>query len=169
MCVQCNHTNYSTICPFGLRVFPIIKEITCSLSKVFENAEGAEKNQTSRDVALKDDLNVALPCSHAVILHIRPPGHRQARRTRCSWLHILPQGYAVTHLTLFLLLEICIFSFLFPFCLFVLLGPHPQHMEVPRLGVQSEPVATGLHHSHSNAGSELRLRPTLQLTATPEP
>ena len=30
----------------------------------------------------------------------------------------------------------CCFCFLF--CLFVLLGPHPRHMEVPRLGVKSE-------------------------------
>ena len=30
-------------------------------------------------------------------------------------------------------------------------------------------VAAGLHHSHSNAGSELRLQPTPQLTATPDP
>ena len=30
-------------------------------------------------------------------------------------------------------------------------------------------VAAGLHHSHSNAGSEPRLRPTPPLTATPDP
>ena len=30
-------------------------------------------------------------------------------------------------------------------------------------------VATGLHHSHSNGGSELRLRPTPQVTAMPDP
>ena len=30
-------------------------------------------------------------------------------------------------------------------------------------------VAAGLHHSHSNAGSELRLQPTPQLMATPDP
>ena len=30
-------------------------------------------------------------------------------------------------------------------------------------------VAAGLHHSHSNAGSELRLRPAPQLTATVGP
>ena len=29
-------------------------------------------------------------------------------------------------------------------------------------------VATGLHQSHSNSGSELRLQPTSQLTATPD-
>ena len=28
-------------------------------------------------------------------------------------------------------------------------------------------TAAGLHHSHNNAGSELRLRPTLKLTAMP--
>ena len=30
-------------------------------------------------------------------------------------------------------------------------------------------VATSLHHSHSDAGSELHLQPTPQLTATPNP
>ena len=30
-------------------------------------------------------------------------------------------------------------------------------------------VATGLHHNHSNTGSEPRLLPTPQLTATPDP
>ena len=30
-------------------------------------------------------------------------------------------------------------------------------------------VATGLHHSHSNAGSKLHLQPIPQLTAMPDP
>ena len=30
-------------------------------------------------------------------------------------------------------------------------------------------IAAGLHQSHSTVGSELCLRPTLQLTATPDP
>ena len=30
-------------------------------------------------------------------------------------------------------------------------------------------TAASLHHSHSNAGSEPHLRPTPQLTATPDP
>ena len=30
-------------------------------------------------------------------------------------------------------------------------------------------AAAGLHHSHSNGRSEPRLRPTLQLTAMPDP
>ena len=30
-------------------------------------------------------------------------------------------------------------------------------------------TAAGLHHSHSNTESKLRLRPTPQLTATPDP
>ena len=38
---------------------------------------------------------------------------------------------------------------------FFFLGLHPQHMEVPGLGRGLiEAVATGRHHSHSNAGSE---------------
>ena len=31
------------------------------------------------------------------------------------------------------------YAFIFFFCLFVFLGPHLWHMEVPRLGVKSEP------------------------------
>ena len=58
------------------------------------------------------------------------------------------------------------FFYLFFFlrgCLFVFVGPHLRHMEVPRLGVQSQ--VAGLHHSHSNVGSEPHLPPTPQLTA----
>ena len=38
---------------------------------------------------------------------------------------------------------------------FFFLGPHPRHMEVPRLGVELA-TAAGLHHSHSNMGSKPR-------------
>jgi len=34
---------------------------------------------------------------------------------------------------------------------------------------QIRAAAAGLHHSHSNAGSELHLQPTLQLAAKPDP
>ena len=36
-------------------------------------------------------------------------------------------------------------------------------MEVPRLGVPIGATAAGLHHSHSNMGSEPHLQPTPQL------
>ena len=53
------------------------------------------------------------------------------------------------------------------------LGPHLQHMEVPRLGGLIEAVAAGLHHSHSHshshARSEPRLQPTPQLMTMPDP
>ena len=37
--------------------------------------------------------------------------------------------------------------------IYLLLGLHPQHMEVPRLGVKSELQLLAYSHSHSNAGS----------------
>ena len=40
---------------------------------------------------------------------------------------------------------------------FVFLGLHLRHMEVPRLGVRIGAIAAGLHHSHSNTGSQPRL------------
>ena len=55
--------------------------------------------------------------------------------------------------------------FFWSFCSF--LGLLPWHMEVPRLGGLIRAVAAGLCHSHRNAGSELPLQPTPQLTAMP--
>ena len=48
------------------------------------------------------------------------------------------------------------------FCVvfFGLLGPHWRHMDVPRLGFQIRAAVAGLHHSHSNLGSEPRLQST---------
>ena len=52
---------------------------------------------------------------------------------------------------------------------FSFLGPHPWHMEIPRLGGPIRAAAAGLHHSHSNLGSQLHLQPTLQLMAMSAP
>ena len=59
--------------------------------------------------------------------------------------------------------------FILFYFIFCFLGPHLQHREVPRPGVQSELQLPGLRHSHSNSGSELRLRPITQLMAMPDP
>ena len=55
-------------------------------------------------------------------------------------------------------------SVCFCFCLFVLLGLHLQHMEVPRLGVQSELLLL----AYTRDTATLSLQPTPQLTATPD-
>ena len=55
---------------------------------------------------------------------------------------------------------------------FFFLGPHPWHMDIPRIGVELEshqPTAPGLHHSHSNARSKSCLQPTPQLRAMQDP
>ena len=41
-----------------------------------------------------------------------------------------------------------IYIYIFIYCF---LGPHPRHMEVPRLGVKSELQLASLRHSHSNS------------------
>ena len=57
----------------------------------------------------------------------------------------------------------------FFFCLFAISGATPTaHGSSQARGLIGA-VATGLHHSRSNAGSELRLQPTPQLTATLDP
>ena len=60
-----------------------------------------------------------------------------------------------------------IYFYFFIFCLFAFSRAALKwHMEIPTLGVA---VATSLRQSHSNAGSEQRLQPTPQLTATLDP
>ena len=47
-------------------------------------------------------------------------------------------------------------------------GPHPWHIEAPRLGDEPRAVAAGLRHSYSNVRAKSCLRPTPQLKATPD-
>ena len=58
-----------------------------------------------------------------------------------------------TRTSLSLLPKLKDFYYLIFFILFLFLGPHPQHMEVPRLGVESE----------------LQLLAYSTVTATPDP
>ena len=51
-----------------------------------------------------------------------------------------------------------IFFFFFFFLVFYL-GPHPQHIKVPGLGVESE-LQLPAYTTHSNTGDQLCLRPT---------
>ena len=59
--------------------------------------------------------------------------------------------------------------FIYLFIYLVFLGFHSWHVEVPRVGAQIGAVAASLHHSHSNARSELHLWHTPQLMAMPDP
>ena len=49
------------------------------------------------------------------------------------------------------------------FCLVLFLGPHPRHMEVPRLGGESELQLPACTTATATQGSEPHLRPLPQL------
>ena len=53
--------------------------------------------------------------------------------------------------TIYPLIHIC-FHFFFFFFFFVFLGPYPQHMEVSRLGIESELQLPTYTTAHSKAG-----------------
>ena len=59
---------------------------------------------------------------------------------------------------------VCLLFVFLPF-----LGPLPEAYGSSQAGGPIGAVATGLRQSHSNAGSELHLRPIPQLTATSDP
>ena len=63
------------------------------------------------------------------------------------------------------------YGLIYLFIYLAILGPHPK-IEAYR-GSQARSriraTAAGLHHSHSNAGSEPHLQPTPQSTAMPDP
>ena len=57
----------------------------------------------------------------------------------------------------------------FIFCLFVFSRAAPAAYRGSQTRGLIGSVATGLHQGHSNEGSKPSLRPTPQLTATPDP
>ena len=68
-----------------------------------------------------------------------------------------------------LVLEDCTFLFFFLFGLFPISWAASAAHGGSHAGGQIGAIATDLHQSHSSAGSELRLQPTPQLTATTDP
>ena len=65
--------------------------------------------------------------------------------------------------------EKSLFFFFFFFFFFGLFKATPAAQGGSQARGRIGAVAAGLHHSHSNAESEPHLRPTPQLTATPDP
>ena len=61
------------------------------------------------------------------------------------------------------------YPYLFFFFFFCLFKAPPTAYGGSQTRGQTRAVATGLHHSHSNAGSKPCLQPTPQFTATTDP
>ena len=72
------------------------------------------------------------------------------------------------HLTYVFLLRSFIYLFFF-FVFLPFLGPLPAAYAGSQVRGLIGAVASGLRHSHSNAGSKPHVRPTPQLTAMPDP
>ena len=103
-------------------------------------------------------------CDNAehILQHIRKNLHRGLLQ---SVTEDGDKGHFTFYFTPFSTVKIYFYQVIF----FFFLWPHLQHMEVPRLGVESRTAAASLRHSHSNARSEPCLRPTPQLMATLDP
>ena len=71
-------------------------------------------------------------------------------------------------LFLHLIVGMLLFIYLFIFCLFAISWAAPAAYGGSQARGVIGAVAAGLCQSHSNAGSEPRLQPTPQLTATPD-
>ena len=80
-------------------------------------------------------------------------------------IYIYTYTYIYTYIHIYIYTYMHIYIYIYKVFL-TFLGLFPQHMEVPRLGVESEFIATGLHQGHSNTGSEPRLQPTPQPTTS---
>ena len=65
-------------------------------------------------------------------------------------------------------MELLLFLFFYFFCLFAISWAAPAAYGGSQARGRIGTVAASLRQSHSNAGSEPRLQPTPQLTATPD-
>ena len=88
-------------------------------------------------------------------------GHSEGNK--CNWQSLVIVWWKIK------LKTATLFYFIFFFCLFVFSRAVPTAYEGSQARGWIGAVPTGLHQSHSNAGSEPCLRPTPQLTATPDP
>ena len=88
-----------------------------------------------------------------------PPGASIPTSASLLNFHLEPPILSVLAFSKVLVKTGFLYSFFFFFS-----GLHLQHVEVPRLGAESD-----LHLSNSNAGSEPCLQPTPQLTAVLDP
>ena len=82
-------------------------------------------------------------------------------------LDIVPCAMVGPYWLFFLYIIVCVFIYLF-ICLFAISWAAPVAYGGSQARGPVRAVATGLRQSHSNAGSEPRLQPTPQLTATPD-
>ena len=80
-----------------------------------------------------------------------------------------PRSNNNQHFATFALSVLCCVLFLFVCFGFVFSRTTPSAYGESQAGGLIGAVATGLPHSHSNAGSEPCLRPTPQFMATPDP
>ena len=107
-----------------------------------------------------------LCCSSAGLSHcfqrgMRAMNHFDARRKLCLLsIYLIPLKNVL----------LGVFYFLFLFFVFFAISwaTHTAYGCSQARG-RVRAIAAGLHQSHSNAGSELSLQPTPQLTATPDP
>ena len=93
------------------------------------------------------------------VLVRKPQGHEIS-------LKVHTKGLLLFILFIYMPFNFLFFFFFFFFCLFRA-APTAYGGSQARGPVGA--VATSLHHSHSHTGSEQRLQPTLQLTATLDP
>ena len=132
----------------------------------------------------KDDSNVPISCYAAILGWSRAPPEGRAGGWRQRWGVAASCGNCSRIAWGCLQADVAglwalhskdnggVLPLLFFFCLFVFLpfseaasAAHGDSQVRGRIAA----VATGLHQSCSNAGSELRLQPTPQLRATPDP
>ena len=109
---------------------------------------------------IQDDLNYRNFFSHYT-------GVIKASFLACRWwpsLCALTWPFFCCHVSLVCILFIYLFIYLFVFS-----RATPTAYGGSQARGLIRAVATGLHHSHSNTGSELCLPPAPQLMATPDP
>ena len=89
-------------------------------------------------------------------------------KSKTYGISLVPKGLNVHYTTLILFTKY-VFIYLFIYlCLFAISWAAPAAYGGSQARGLIGAVATGLHQSHSNSGSEPRLQPTQQLTATPD-
>ena len=140
---------------------PLLFSVQSLAWKLLQAAGAAETNKGTQKRCHKPlDPETLHPCVH--LIHFR-------EFTESTYVSLGLLGVFISPAHQFQLVWcFYLFIYLFIYCLFAISWASPEAYGGSQARGQIGAVATGLCQSHSNAGSEPRLWPTLQLTATPD-
>ena len=160
--IQISITGYINIFKYILNIFKTVNRFTVSQNRARFTCVSSSVHQPVKVRAKLTMLSLSFCLNYAnfiKILYLKYYLLPIQRHFSVVYVQHQIKNISISHILQMIFKIRCfyLFIYLFIFVFLSFLGLHPGHTEVPTLGVLIRAIAAGLHQSHSNGGSELRL------------